>query len=57
MLTNPKKENRIISSEYHHCNLENASLSLFNRPGALASSLKVFRDVVLRDLDLMKRYI
>lgn len=40
-----------MSTEFLHSGLSNASL--FNPPGALAPSLKVFRDVVLRDLDQM----
>ena len=44
--------NQVDSGIYTHSGLSNASL--FNPPGNLAPSLKVFRDVLLRDLDLME---
>lgn len=49
MSSNPVKTNGLTSLEFRHSGLSNASL--FNPPGALDPSLKVFRDVVLRDLD------
>lgn len=52
MLSNPIVDRSTTNSEFHHSNLSNASL--FNPPGALAPSLRVFRDVVLRDLELIK---
>ena len=41
-----------VQQEYHHSGLSNAST--FNPSGVMAPSLRVFRDVVLRDLDKIK---
>lgn len=49
MASKPTQSVGITSNEFHHSGLSNASL--FNPPGAMAPSLKVFKDVVLRDLE------
>ncbi|XP_077341766.1 suppressor of cytokine signaling 5 isoform X1 [Lithobates pipiens] len=51
MLGNPIQENNRSSPVFQHSGLANASL--FNPPGTLAPSIKVFRDLVLKDLDGM----
>lgn len=51
MLTNPIRENNMVRMKFQHSSLSNASL--FNPPGALAPSIRVFRDV-LRDLEQIK---
>lgn len=52
LLSNPIKGNRVTIDYVLHSNFSNTSL--FNPPGGLAPSLKVFQDVVLRDLDTIK---
>lgn len=47
--SNPIPDSQPPANSFRHSGLTNASL--FNSPGALAPSLKVFRDVVLRDFD------
>lgn len=51
MLSNPVRDMRVTATDYQHSGLSNASL--FNPPGALAPSIRVFRDVLLKDLDEM----
>lgn len=46
------KPGELVQHEFQHSGLANAST--FNPPGVLAPSLKVFRDVVLRDLESIK---
>lgn len=47
MTTNPIEGKRLVTTDFHYFGLSNASL--FNPSGALAPSLKVFRDVTLSD--------
>lgn len=49
MASSPIQDKRILPTNFQHSGLANASQ--FNPPGTLAPSLKVFSDVVLRDLD------
>lgn len=51
-MSNPIKTGRIGQSDVQHSNLANASL--FNPPGRLTPSVRVFRDVLLRDLEKIK---
>lgn len=51
MLLNPIQTDSGIPDVFSHSGLHNASL--FNPPGVLAPSIKTFKDVVLRDLDLL----
>lgn len=48
-ISNPTKEGRLVSLDVQPSYLSNASLC--NPPGGMASSVRVLRDVVLRDLD------
>ena len=49
MLSNPIAQTQPIATDFRHTGLSNASL--YNPPGGTAPSIKVFRDIVLRDLD------
>lgn len=51
MVSNPIQTNRAAPTDFRHSGLSNASL--FNPPRALPPSFKVFRDVVLMNLDQM----
>lgn len=44
--------NQVMATEFVHSGLSNASL--FNPPGTLVPSLRVFCDVLIRDLELME---
>lgn len=53
MLSNPMNGvGNVMRGEYQHSNLSNASL--FNPPGPVAPAIRVFRDVVLRDLEQIR---
>lgn len=51
-ISNPIRDSNRLVSEYQHSGFSNAFL--FNPPGTLAPSLRVLRNVVLRDLDNLK---
>lgn len=46
------RSNNSVSTNILHSGL---SASLFNPPGVLAPTLRVFRDVVLRDLEALEK--
>lgn len=52
MLSNPIAPQTVGLNTIRQSGLANASL--FNPPGGLSASLRVFRDVLLRDLDRLK---
>lgn len=52
ILSNLIRNTRNVSHDIQRSKLSNASL--FNPPGGLAPILKVFRDILLRDLDNLK---
>lgn len=52
MASNPYNPSRTIAMAFSHSSLSNSSL--FNPPGSLPPSLKLFRDIALKDLDEMQ---
>lgn len=52
LASNPVRSDLGVGSQFQHSGLSNAPL--FNPPGVMAPSIRVFRDVVLRDLEDIK---
>lgn len=48
----PNRQSGLIQQKYQHSGLANAST--LNPPGGLAPSLRVFTDIVIRDLESIK---